>query len=247
MSPPPVLLAVLAHPDDEVGVAGTLLAQRSAGSRVVVLWLTRGERTAAFGALPAEEVASRRTELGRQAGEILDVETRFLDLPDTRVRAGPDEAEAVARVMAEVRPDGLITWGDAWVRGARHPDHDASGRIARDAVTLARIADVTDPEPPHRRAVPVFTIRGAHSTLPAVAVDVGAHREGIFELAEHYRRALGFGDPEWLQARLRRAGERWGVELAEELDAWESGSGLVRAVLPPLEGDHLTHPDRSVE
>ena len=40
---PPTLLAVLAHPDDEVLCAGTLLAQRAAGSRVVVLWLTRGK------------------------------------------------------------------------------------------------------------------------------------------------------------------------------------------------------------
>ena len=69
MNPSPTLLAVLAHPDDEVLCAGALLAQRAAGSRVVVLWLTRGEMTDAFGPLPTAEVAKRRMDLGmRVAG-----------------------------------------------------------------------------------------------------------------------------------------------------------------------------------
>lgn len=240
----PTLLAVLAHPDDEVGCAGTLAAQREAGSHVVVLWLTRGERTAAFGKRPRDEVARRREELGREAAGILGVEARFLDLPDTAVEATPAAARRVARVLCEVRPDGLLTWGDAWVRGARHPDHQATGKIARDAVTLARIASVVEPLEPHRAGCPVFTLRGAHSTLPAVAVDVEAHRDAIFEVAAHYRQALGFGDPEWLEGRLRAAGEAWGVRLAETFDAWESAGGLVPTLLPAREGGFLRHPDR---
>ena len=76
------LLVGLAHPDDEVGVAGTILAQKARGDRVVVVWLTRGEMTEAFGPLPTHEVAARREEHGRRAGEILGVETRFMDMPD---------------------------------------------------------------------------------------------------------------------------------------------------------------------
>lgn len=227
-----------------MGCAGTLLAQRESGSRVVVLWLTRGECTAAFGDLPVEEVARRREELGRRAAEILGVEGRFLDLPDTAVEATPAAARRVARVLAEVRPDGLLTWGDAWVRGARHPDHQATGKIARDAVTLARIASVVKPLEPHRAPCPVFTFRGAHSTLPPVAVDVEAHRDAIFEVAAHYREALGFGDPEWLEGRLRAAGDEWGVRWAEVFDAWESAGGLVPTLLPAAGGGFLRHPDR---
>lgn len=240
----PTLLTVLAHPDDEVGCAGTLLAQAEAGSRVVVLWLTRGERTAAFGELPLEEVARRREELGHRALEILGIEGRFLDLPDTAVEATPDAAREVARILADVRPDGLLTWGEAWVRGTRHPDHQATGKIARDAVTLARITSAVEPRAPHRAECPVFTFRGTHSRLPAVAVDVEAHRDAVFEVAAHYRKALGFGDPEWLEGRLRAAGERWGVRYAEEFDAWESGGGLVSTLLPAVEGGFLRHPDR---
>ena len=125
---PPTLLAVLAHPDDEVLCAGTLLAQRAAGSRVVVLWLTRGEMTDAFGPLPAAEVAARRMDLGMSVAECLGVEGRFLSFPDSSVQATPDAGHEVARVMAEIKPDGLITWGDAWARGFRHP---LSGRLLK--------------------------------------------------------------------------------------------------------------------
>ena len=52
------------------------------GDRVVLLWLTRGEMTEALGPIPTEEIIRRRTEHGRIAGEILGVETRFMDFPD---------------------------------------------------------------------------------------------------------------------------------------------------------------------
>lgn len=49
MSDPRTLLVALAHPDDELGAAGTILAQRALGDRVVILWLTLGEMTEALG------------------------------------------------------------------------------------------------------------------------------------------------------------------------------------------------------
>lgn len=235
---------ILAHPDDEVGAAGSILKQRERGDRVVILWLTRGEMTEAFGPISPEKVARKRERLGREAGEMLGVETRFLDFPDTRLQSTPDEAARVARVLAEIRPDGIVTWGDAWVRGARHPDHQASGRIARDAITLARIAKVVHPLEPHRAPCPVFTFRGLHSSLPALTVDVEPYVDRIFELAAFYREAIGFGDREWLEARLRRAGEGAGLRYAECFDAWESGGGVAETLLPPKEGSALLHPDR---
>lgn len=232
------LLVGLAHPDDEVGIAGTILAERARGNRVVLVWLTKGEKTEAFGPIPEDEVARRRIEQGTRAGELLGVETRFLDFPDTALVASREAAAAVAALLAEIRPDGVLTWGDAWTRGARHPDHQACGQIFRDAITLARIAKVVAPAEPHRAFTPVFTFRDVHSPLPAVAVDVEPYLDGILELGRYYREAIGFGDPDWLLQRLRRAGERWGVGYAEEFDAWESRPGLVPSLLPaePLLG-----------
>jgi LmbE family N-acetylglucosaminyl deacetylase len=242
------LLVGLAHPDDEVGAAGTILAQRARGDRVVVVWLTRGEMTEAFGAIPTAEVARIREEHGRMAGEILGVETRFLDLPDTGVAADPATARRVAAVIADVRPDAVLTWGDAWGRGMRHPDHQASGKVFRDAITLARIAKVVAPAAPHRNPAPVFTYRGAHSTLPVVAVDVEPHVDTILALADFYRERIGFGDRAWVQDRLRAQGAPYGLRYAEVWDAWETQPGVVPALLPaPLDLGEHTHPDREEE
>ncbi len=238
------LLVGLAHPDDELGVAGTILAQKARGDRVVIVWLTRGEMTEAFGPIPQEEVARRREEQGRRAGEILGVTTRFLDFADTRIAATPEAAATVAKVLAEIRPDGLLTWGDAWIRGMRHPDHQAAGKIFRDAVTLARMAKVVTPLEPHREPVPVFTIRDHHSLLPETVVDVEPYLEGIHELARFYLQGIHFGDPEWLDRRLRALAEPWGVRYAETVDAWETRAGLVTSLLPAEPLDALVHPDR---
>jgi LmbE family N-acetylglucosaminyl deacetylase len=221
------VLVALAHPDDEVGCAGTVAVHRAAGDRVVLLWLTRGERTEAYGDLPTEEVAERRVEQGLRAAEILDAEARFLSFPDTRVHATPGAAREVARTLAEVRPDAVVTWGDAWVRGARHPDHQATGQIVRDAVTLARLGRVVAPGEPHRAQAPVFTLRGRHSTLPEAAVDVSGHLDTVLELAAFHRGRVGWPDEAWLLDRLRRAGRPHGVAAAELFDAWETPPGLL--------------------
>jgi LmbE family N-acetylglucosaminyl deacetylase len=238
------LLVALAHPDDELGAAGTILAQRARGDRVVILWLTRGEMTEAFGPLPRDEVAQRRVEQGQRAGEILDAETRFLDFPDTRLVATPDAAARVAGVIAEVKPDAILTWGDAWVRGMRHPDHQACGMIVRDAIVVARIAKVVAPQPPHREFVPIFTLRDVHSQLPAVAVDVEPHLDGLRELARFYFQGIGFGDPDWIEQRLAAAGAPWGLEYAEVFDSWDTEPGRVSSLLPAPAAIGGTHPDR---
>jgi N-acetylglucosamine malate deacetylase 1 len=239
------LLVGLAHPDDEVGMAGTILAQRARGDRVVIVWLSRGEMTEAFGPLELGAVAERRTAQGMRAAEILGVEGRFLDFPDTGIEATREAAVEVAKLICEIRPTGLLTWGEAWVRGMRHPDHQAAGQIFRDATLLARIAKLVAPLPPHRQNIPVFTMRDVHSRLPVAAVDVTAHRERIDELARFYFTGVGFGDPEWMERRLLEIGSAWGTRYAESFDAWETeGDRLTTSLLPapPLPGQ--VHPTR---
>jgi len=225
------LLVALSHPDDEIGCAGTIAAHVASGHRVVLLWLSRGEMTEAFGDLPDDEVADRRMAHGAEAADILGCEHRFMTFPDTRIEAGPDAAREVAAVVAEVRPDAVVTWGGAWRRGMRHPDHQAAGRIVRDAVTLARIGKVVRPLDPHRADVALFTLRGEHSTLPEAAVDVTEQRDTIMALQRHYYDASGQPTASFLEDRLRRAGARHGVELAELFDAWETPPGLGRSLI----------------
>lgn len=243
------LLVGLAHPDDEVGAAGTICAQVARGDRVVVVWLTKGEMTEAFGPVSAAEVSRIREEHGRIAGEILGCETRFMDFADTFVESTPQAAHRVAALIAEVKPDAVLTWGDAWARGMRHPDHQASGRIFRDAITVARLAKAVQPLAPHREPAPVFTLRGSYSPLPAVVVDVEPYLDRIHELARFYFERIGFGNPEWIDTRLRAAAEPHGLRYAEVFDAWETRGGVVKTLLPAstegLPGEPV-HPSRPV-
>jgi N-acetylglucosamine malate deacetylase 1 len=220
------LLVALSHPDDEMGCAGTIAAHAAQGHRVVLLFLTRGEMTESLGPLSAADVARLRTQHGRAAGEILGAEVRFLDMPDTRLEVTADAGYAVAAEIADIAPDAVITWGDAWVRGMRHPDHHATGQLVRNAITLARIARVVKPRPPHRGAAPVFALRDVHSALPEAAIDVSAHLDRVYAVAAHYRERVGWPRPGLIEERLATAGARYGVTAAEVFDAWESPGGL---------------------
>jgi LmbE family N-acetylglucosaminyl deacetylase len=220
------LLAALAHPDDEVGIVGTIAAHVAAGGRAVMLFLTPGEMTEALGPIPTEEVAARRTAHAHEAGRILGAEVRVMDFRDTRVEVTADASYRVAKEIADIRPDVVITWGDAWIRGARHPDHQATGQIVRNAVTIARIAKAVAPVPPHRVIAPVYTLRDRNSVLPAAAIDVTKHRAKIDEIAAFYRQYVNWPDPAWLDARLRDAGREYGVEQAELFDVWDGDAGV---------------------
>lgn len=238
------LLVAFAHPDDEVGAAAAILAQKARGDRVVLMWLTRGEMTEALGPIPPKDIMRRRMEHGQRAGEVLGVETRFMNFSDTRLEATRDAAYRMARVIAEIQPDGILTWGDAWQRGMRHPDHQACGQIVRDAITLSRLKRVVEPTAPHRAPCPVFTYRDVHSTLPEIAIDAEPYMDKIHELGRAYCEDMQFPHAEWLDAFHRRNAEPFGLNYAEVFDAWESDGGLVEALLPAAGFNYEPHPDR---
>jgi LmbE family N-acetylglucosaminyl deacetylase len=224
------LLVVLAHPDDEIGCAGTIAAHSAQGHRVVLTFLTHGEMTESLGPLKAAEVAAQREQHAHEAGRILGCEIRFLDYHDTRVQVTPDANYDVAKLIAEVKPNAVLTWGYGSMRGARHPDHQATGEITRNAITLARIARVVAPLAPHREPAPVFTIRDRHHYLPLIAVDVSQQMETVAKLGAFYRERVGWPPEEWLHARAQRAGNDFGVKAAEVFEAWESEPGLYRSL-----------------
>jgi N-acetylglucosamine malate deacetylase 1 len=229
------LLVALSHPDDEIGCVGTIAAHRALGVRVVVLFLTRGEMTEALGPLSAEEVGAARVQHAQEIARILDCEIRFLDFADTHIEYTSEASYRVARVIAEIKPDAVITWGDAWIRGRRHPDHQATGQIVRAAVTIARMKRAVAPAEPHRGVAAIFTLRDRHSQIPVAAIDVTPHQDLIHEVGRFYRERVGWPPEEWLRDLLRRQGHAFGVTAAEEFDAYESVPGLRRSLL----GDHL--------
>ena len=90
-------MAVFAHPDDEIGAAGTLALHAQKGDRVMPVWMTRGELASQFGDTPEEEVARVREGHGAYVAGLIGAEHRFLPFQDTFLTGGREEALALAR------------------------------------------------------------------------------------------------------------------------------------------------------
>jgi LmbE family N-acetylglucosaminyl deacetylase len=134
---PPRLLGVFAHPDDEVFCAGGTLAVYTArGAEGIVCSATRGEagqiRDATAATRPTLGTVRER-EL-RDACAVLGVErVRCLDYRDGTLRDVGRAAlvAAVARVLDEIQPDVVITFGPDGAYG--HPDHIAISEATTEA------------------------------------------------------------------------------------------------------------------
>ena len=130
------LLAVFAHPDDEM-VVGPLLAKYAhEGHAVHLLTLTAGERgTREHAGIPGGEALAevRAKELACSAAELGISGHTLLHFPDQGFAGGyknPIWKEAAAAVREEIerlRADVLITWGPEG--GTGHPDHRGTSSV----------------------------------------------------------------------------------------------------------------------
>ena len=125
------LLGVFAHPDDETFCAGGTLARHTdGGGEAMVVSFTRGEA----GQIRDAQRATRRTlaevreqELHQACQELGVQHVQCLDYRDgTLADVDPAElAERVGLLLAEFRPDAVVTFGPDGAYG--HPDHSAIG------------------------------------------------------------------------------------------------------------------------
>lgn len=119
-------MAVFAHPDDEIGVAGTLAKYAQQGAHVTLVCATRGGAATIYcdGCATRESLAAVRTEELECACRALGVRHLFwLDWPDGGVSEVPEE-DAVAQVAAllrQHRPHVLLTHPEHGTYP--HPDH----------------------------------------------------------------------------------------------------------------------------
>ena len=137
----PVLLAVLAHPDDEsFGMGGTLALYAARGVDVNLICATRGEA----GEMSTDymegysSIGERREAELRCAAGILGIkEIYFLGYRDSGMQGSPDNKhpralaiqpvdEVAAKIVHHIRkikPDIVLTFDP--IGGYRHPDHIA--------------------------------------------------------------------------------------------------------------------------
>jgi LmbE family N-acetylglucosaminyl deacetylase len=131
------VLGVWAHPDDDIYVsAGLMVMAVRAQERVVDVTATRGEGGSMDDERwPPSSMAEVRTKELLRSLEILGVqEHRFLEgLVDTDMETALDDVGAaqVRAIMAEVRPDAVLTFGPDGMTG--HAGHKSVSRWATEA------------------------------------------------------------------------------------------------------------------
>lgn len=133
---PKTVLAVWAHPDDEITSAGTLARlAKEEGARLVLVYMTRGEAAKGLG-YTAEKLATLRPPEAQAAGKSLGAaRVVVLDYPDgglTGVDAMAAKA-AIRKVVDEEKPSVVISF-DERVGFYGHPDHAQTGRWVRAVV-----------------------------------------------------------------------------------------------------------------
>jgi LmbE family N-acetylglucosaminyl deacetylase len=162
-----VLLAVLAHPDDETfGMGGTLALYAARGVAVHLICATRGEA----GTVSPEfmqhhdSIASLREHELRCAAQHLGLRgVHFLDYRDSGMPGSADnqhpralisapQSEVVAKIAAlirEIKPQVVVTFDP--MGGYGHPDHIATHKATVEAFhTAGDPSMVTQGLPPHR-------------------------------------------------------------------------------------------------
>jgi len=220
------LLVIAAHPDDaEICVGGTLLAMADAGKKVGILDLTRGEMGT------RGTVAERERETAAADRLLKPAWRGNLGLPDSRVALTLENRERLARVLRELAPRVVLAQHDDDL----HPDHAATGSLAREAWYLAGLARVAERDGggPARRARYLFHFMGHVPFEPTLIVDIGAVWDRKVELIRCYASQLApqggddrgqhllFGADilQRAETRARYFGERIGATHGEPLFA----------------------------
>jgi N-acetyl-1-D-myo-inositol-2-amino-2-deoxy-alpha-D-glucopyranoside deacetylase len=186
------LLAVFAHPDDELSAGGTLAHYAREGASVHLICATRGE----VGEAPPDlkgfaSIGEMREDELRCACNILGLDSvSFLGYRDSGMPGSADNhhpqalaaapTETVARQVAafirRLKPQVILTFDP--IGGYRHPDHIAIHKATVEAFRMAgdqnlEIEDLP-PHTPHKLYFTVFPrrlLRAAVRVLPLLGQD----------------------------------------------------------------------------
>lgn len=168
MSVPLRILAIFAHPDDELGTGGTLAKYAHQGAVITLVCATRGEAATIYCddcATPATLAAVRTAELECCCRHLGIEHLEWLDWPDGGVQSAPEAMAQLVPLVRRLRPHVLLT--HAHHGGYPHPDH--LGVHARVLAAFHAAADPTfSPEFGPAWATPKLYVRA----IPEAAFDL---------------------------------------------------------------------------
>jgi N-acetylglucosamine malate deacetylase 1 len=211
------LLAFGPHPDDlEIGLGGTLAKHAALGHSIGLCDLTRGE-------MSSNGTPDQRVKEAEAAGKVLGASWREnLALPDRAIGEAPDHIRRIVELIRRVRPRAIAVpyWQD------RHPDHQSSATLLRDAVfnaKLKRYAAIGDPWQPEWVCHYFINDAGPVSFVVDVSAHYEAKRRALACYASQFTRATESAETrlnspsfsQLIESRDAQFGALAGVRFAE--------------------------------
>lgn len=136
-SEPKRIMAVFAHPDDEIMIAGTYSKlNKDKNVTTVLATFTRGEAGRTGGVVPKEKLGEARTKELEKAAEILNIDhLEVFDFPDSGLeQADHEEIKSTIRELIKTyQPTTILTYDDI-VGLYGHPDHVVMSKLTREVV-----------------------------------------------------------------------------------------------------------------
>lgn len=203
------ILAIGAHPDDVEFACGAILAKEAdRGKSIVIADLTLGQK----GSHGTPEI--RRKE-GEAAAAVIGAKRVFLDFEDCEVFDGHEERLKLVRLFREFQPKLVIA--PMWEGVQNHPDHLATGILARHACRYSRFRNIL-PELPIHWVEGILHYPPPSSDAVDFIIDVTPYVETWMEMIRcHQSQMETFPYDQWNLKIASKLGVLINVEYAQGL------------------------------
>jgi LmbE family N-acetylglucosaminyl deacetylase len=164
------IIIIGAHPDDPEKAGGTAYKWVQAGCDVTMVSLTNGD--AGHQTMKAADLAIRRREEARKAGEVIGAKYITLDNHDGQLMPTYENRLQVIRLIREAQAD-IVIFPRPY---DYHPDHRYTGQLVCDAAYMVTVPTIL-PEVPFLKKNPVFLYMSDNFNHPEpfkadVAIDI---------------------------------------------------------------------------
>lgn len=187
-------LAFGAHADDvELACSGTIIKLGALGYKTGIITLTKGE-------MATRGTAEIRAKEFKEAAEIMGLTVhKMLDIPDGRVEETWKNKLNIIKEIRAYKPS--IVFAPYWV--TRHPDHEKTSHLVRDAASLAGLKKL-DTNQEAFRPYKVIYYQSRFEFKPSFIVDISDYFEQkmksilAYKSQFHHQNKAEFGDEETL-------------------------------------------------
>ena len=217
------ILAFGAHPDDIEFACGGILAKMAAqGKSIVMIDLTIGEK--ATNGTPEQ----RRLE-SMKAAAVIGAQREILDFQDCEMMDTYEGRLKFVRVIRKYKPRLIIA--PLWEGTQNHPDHLASGQMARHACRYARFAKILPDMPTQTPEGILHYPPNGYSDRVDFVIDITEHVETWKQMILYHQSQLKTRD--YLEWQMRAAA-KYGLFIGKPY-----AQGLLKG--NPIKVDDLMH------